>query len=280
MGNGVETTSTYYLLKKMVLSTPAKTFHVDALSVRIYDSADELANDAAQQVQQYLQSLLTQQSTVSILLATGNSQIKFLDALMSLGGVDWSKVQCFHLDEYLGIDANHPASFRRYLRERVENRVNFKQFHYIEGDATEPLAECDRYTNLLLAQPIDLCFLGLGRNGHLAFNEPSVADVNDSHSVKLVKLEQATRQQQVDGGYFPVLEAVPQYAFTLTIPMLCAAKKIICLAAKKHKAFAVQKMLQGSINQEFPASILRTQATATLFLDIDSASLLAHNRGT
>lgn len=264
----------------MVLSTPAKTFQVDALSVRIYNSAVELANDAAQQVQHYLQSLLTQQSTVSILLATGNSQIKFLDALMSLGGIDWSKVQCFHLDEYLGIDANHPASFRRYLRERVENRVNPKQFHYIQGDAKEPLAECDRYTHLLLAQPIDLCCLGLGKNGHLAFNEPSVANFNDAHAVKLVKLEQSTRQQQVDGGYFPALEAVPQYAFTLTIPMLCAAKKIICLAAKEHKASAVQKMLQESIGEDFPASILRTKATATLFLDTDSSSLLTQNSGT
>jgi glucosamine-6-phosphate deaminase len=229
----------------------------------------------AQLVQNYLQSLLIQQDRATVLLATGNSQIKFLEALIALGGVDWSKVTLFHLDEYLGIDADHPASFRRYLRERMENRANPFEFHYIEGDALQPLAECDRYTKLLLAQPIDLCCLGLGENGHLAFNEPSVADFNDSHSVKLVKLEKSTRQQQVDGGYFPVLEAVPQYAFTLTIPMLCSAKKILCLVQGKRKASAVKEMLQGSIRQNFPASVLRTQATATLFLDADSASLLS-----
>ncbi len=256
------------------LDTPAQTFQVDALSVRLYNSETELANDAAQLAQNYLQSLLAQRGSATVLLATGNSQIKFLEALIALGGVDWSKVTLFHLDEYLGIEANHPASFRRYLRERVENQVSPFQFHYIEGDALQPLAECDRYTKLLRAQPIDLCCLGLGRNGHLAFNEPSVADFNDAHSVKLVKLDQSTRQQQVDGGYFPVLEAVPQYAFTLTIPMLCSAKKILCLVPGKGKASAVKEILQGSITHDSPGSILRTQAAATLFLDADSASVL------
>lgn len=255
-------------------SSPIKTCQVDALSVRVYNSSNELAQDAACLAQNYLQSLIAQQGTASIILATGNSQIQFLEALKSDESLDWSRITCFHLDEYLGIAANHPASFRRYLRDRIEKSANPRQFHYIEGDATEPLAECDRYTKLLTAQPIDLCCLGLGRNGHLAFNEPSVADFKDSHSVKLVKLDESTRQHQVQGGYFPNLEAVPQYAFTLTIPTICSAKKILCLAPSKGKRHAAYKMLQGAISTKFPASVLRTQAQAVLFLDVDSAEEL------
>jgi glucosamine-6-phosphate deaminase len=252
-------------------SSPTKIFQVNSLSVRVYNSSDELAQDAALLAQNYLQSLIGQQGAASVILATGNSQIQFLEALKGVGGVDWSRVTFFHLDEYLGIDADHPASFRRYLRDRVEKWVNPLQFHYIEGDALEPLAECDRYTKLLKAQPIDLCCLGLGENGHLAFNEPSVADFNDPHSVKLVKLDKSTLQHQVEGGDFPHLEAVPQYAFTLTIPMICSAKKILCLVPSERKRHAVYQMLQGSISSKFPASVLRTQAQATLFLDANSA---------
>lgn len=260
-----------------MLHTPQTTFHVDALSVRQYNNEAELALDAAQLCQNYLQSVLLQKGTATVILATGNSQLKFLDALTALEGVDWSKVTCFHLDEFLGIDSEHPASFRRYLKERVENQVNLFQFHYLEGDALQPLDECWRYTQLLQAQAIDLCCLGVGGNGHLAFNEPSVADFNDPHSVKLVKLDESTRLAQMKSGDFPILEAVPQYAFTLTLPMLCSAQKILCLAPGKHKASAVKTMLQGSIFEDYPASILRTKTQAILFLDADAATMLEVN---
>lgn len=140
-------------------SEPVKTFVVDALTVRCYQREAELTEDAAKIAQQYLQNLLAQQNSATVILATGNSQIKFLEALISLTGIDWSRVTLFHLDEYLGIDAEHPASFRRYLRSRVENWVKPRAFHYIDGNAMQPLAECKRYTQLLLAQPIDLCCL-------------------------------------------------------------------------------------------------------------------------
>ncbi len=256
------------------LPTPLHTFQVDALSVQVYQSETKMAMAAAQLVQSYLQDVLSRQGRAAITLATGNSQIKFLEALFALEGVDWSRINFFHLDEYLGIDAAHTASFRRYLRTQVERRVNPAAFHYIEGDAMQPLAECDRYTQLLRAQPIDLCFLGVGENGHLAFNEPSVADFNDDYGVKIVKLELATRQQQVNGGHFPTLVDVPQYAFTLTIPMLCDSKKIICLASEKRKAEVIFEMLRGAIGTTTPASVLRTKAQAMLFLDRDAASLL------
>lgn len=256
------------------LHAAVKTSQVDALTVRLYDQESELINDAAQTAHNYLQNLLIQQSTAAITLATGNSQIKFLEALTALGGIEWSQITLFHLDEYLGIDAAHPASFRRYLRERVEQQVKPAAFHYIQGDAMLPVAECERYTQLLLAQPIDLCCLGLGENGHLAFNEPSVADFDDPYSVKLVKLELTTRQQQLHQGHFPTLESVPQYAFTQTIPTICSAKKLLCLAPEKRKALAVKEMLHQPISARYPASVLRTQAQTTLFLDTDSASLL------
>ncbi|MBD2354152.1 glucosamine-6-phosphate deaminase [Tolypothrix sp. FACHB-123] len=250
-----------------------KCFRVDELTVQIYNTEAEMARDVAEIVRNYLQNLLQQQDTAAVLLATGNSQLKFLDALIALGGVDWSRIILFHLDEYLGISADHPASFRRYLRERVEQRVQPQKFYYLEGDTLQPLAECDRYTKLLQAQPIDLCCLGVGENGHLAFNDPSVADFQDPYTVKLVKLDAINRQQQVNTGQFPNLETVPQYAFTVTLPLICAAKKIICLAPDKRKANVVKDILQGSIDPKCPASILRQQAQATLFLDRDSASL-------
>ncbi|MEA5575875.1 glucosamine-6-phosphate deaminase [Anabaena sp. UHCC 0451] len=250
------------------------SFDCDHLRVQIYNSETEMAEDVAEIVQKYLDDLLQRQDTIALLLATGNSQLKFLDALIALGGIDWSRITLFHLDEYLGINADHPASFRYYLRERVEKRVFPRQFHYIEGDALEPVTECDRYTKLLKAQPIDLCLLGVGENGHLAFNDPAVADFEDPANVKLVKLDQVNRQQQLKTGYFPNLETVPQYAFTVTIPVICAAKKIICLAPDPRKAKIVKEILHGDITTNYPASILRKQPQASLFLDVNSAKLL------
>ncbi|WP_445635290.1 Glucosamine-6-phosphate deaminase [Nostoc sp. DSM 114161] len=256
----------------MVAAT--KFFRVDDLLVQIYNSEAEMAFSVAEITQQYLQQILNEQDTAAILLATGNSQLKFLDGLIKLGGVDWSRITLLHLDEYLGISANHSASFRRYMRERVEKRVAPKEFHYIEGDTLQPVAECDRYTKLLQAQPIDLCCLGVGENGHLAFNDPAVANFQDPYSVKLVKLDKVNRQQQVNTGHFPNIETVPQYAFTVTLPTICSAKKIICLAPETRKANVVKQMLQGAITTECPASILRQQPQATLFLDVNSATLL------
>ncbi len=253
---------------------PSKSFYVDHLLVEVYASEMEISESVAKITHQYLQNLLDKQDTVAILLATGNSQIRFLEALIALEGIDWSRIILFHLDEYLGITSDHPASFRRYLRERVEEKVCPQQFYYIAGDTLQPIAECDRYTRLLENQPIDLCFLGIGENGHLAFNDPAVADFQDPAKVKLVKLDHVNRQQQVNTAYFANLADVPQYAFTVTIPMICHAKKIICLAPATRKAQVVKTLLTGNITTNCPASILRQQPQATLFLDVNSASLL------
>lgn len=251
-----------------------QSFQVDALSVRSYLLFTDMAIDAASWAGKYLQDCLKYQDNARVILATGTTQIKFLEALIKFGGIDWSRIVFFHLDEYLGIEANHIGSFRRYLRDRVENVLKSATFHYIKGDAIQPLEECDRYTQILKEKPIDLCLLGIGENGHLAFNEPSIANFNDTKAIKLVKLDNSTRQQQVNQGYFSQLDAVPQYAFTLTIPTICAAKKILCMANGDRKSLIIKEMLKGEISPKCPASVLRLQSHATLFLDADAANLL------
>jgi glucosamine-6-phosphate deaminase len=252
----------------------AQSFQVDALPVRVYGTQEELSEAVALEARDILADVLARKGSAAAILATGNSQIRFLARLAELGGVDWSRVTLFHMDEYLGITADHTASFRRYLRERVETLVKPREFHYLNGDCALPLDEVERYTRLLRAQPIDLCCLGIGENGHIAFNDPPVARFDDPHWVKLVKLDDACKMQQVKEGHFPSLEAVPPYAFTLTIPALCASARMLCISPEKRKAEAVRNALRGPIDTACPASILRRNGQCTLFLDKDSASLL------
>ena len=248
------------------------TFQADQLAVRIYPSQPAMAAAAALDVRDYLQDCLAQASEARVIFASANSQIQFLQAVHQLGGVDWRRITLFHMDEYLGISDQHPASFAGFMREQVQEKFHPKEFHYLQGDASLPLTECQRYADLLSAQPIDLCCLGIGENGHLAFNDPPVADFHDPHLVKLVKLDDLCKQQQVDEGHFPSLAAVPAFAYTLTIPALCSARKIICIVPEQRKAAAVQAALQGPVDTACPASYLRSQAQATLYLDAASAS--------
>ncbi len=251
---------------------PARTFTVDCLAVRVHATQSHLAADAADAVARYLEQVLEARPEAAVILASATSQIEFLDALAGRSEIDWSRVIVFHMDEYLGISADHPASFRRFMRERVESRLRPRAFHFIDGDCLEPLVECDRYAALLRAQPIDLCCLGIGENGHVAFNDPPVADFNDPRLVKLVKLDEPCRRQQVGEGCFPTLESVPQYAFSLTVPALCAARKMVCVVPERRKADAVRQALRGPVSTACPASILRRQPHGTLFLDAESAA--------
>jgi glucosamine-6-phosphate deaminase len=256
------------------MSVPVQTFQVDALPVRVYANQKHLSEAVSLEARDYLANVIARQGSAAAILATGNSQIQFLRQLVELGGVDWSVVTLFHMDEYLGISREHPASFRRYLHERVESLVRPRAFHYIEGDCDLPLDEIKRYTELLQSQPIDLCCLGVGENGHIAFNDPPVARFDDAYLVKLVKLDDACKMQQVKEGHFSSLETVPPYAFTLTIPALCSAKRMLCIAPESRKANAIRDALRGPIATCCPASILRRQAHCTLYLDPDSAALL------
>ncbi|MBL9168360.1 MAG: glucosamine-6-phosphate deaminase [Verrucomicrobiales bacterium] len=254
-----------------------RSFQVDSLPVRVYPDRPALGRDAARMAHEHLTAVLARQGQAAVILATGNSQIQFLGDLVDLGGIDWSRVTLFHMDEYLGLDANHSASFRRYMKERVESRVKPKVFNYLVGDAPEPIKECERYSRLLAAQSIDLCCMGVGENGHIAFNDPPVADLNDPLRVKIVQLDHACRMQQVGEGHFPSLEAVPQYALTLTISALCSARRIICISPERRKAKAVKAMLEGPVGSQCPASALRLQPQATLLLDEESAALLSRS---
>jgi len=253
---------------------PARKFYAGALPVQIYPSASEMASAAAQEACEYLQQVIHNQGRASVIFACATSQVQFLDAFTKSPGLDWSCITAFHMDEYLGISADHPASFRRFLREMVVEKVHPGLVHYVAGDAAEPLIECARYTRLLMEKPIDLCCLGIGENGHLAFNDPPVARFDDPHWIKIVQLDHACRQQQVGEGCFPSLDAVPKYAYTLTIPTLCKANKMLCIVPDQRKAAAVKTALEGPIQTTCPASILRQQKQAILFLDSNAASQL------
>ncbi len=229
---------------------------------------------AAQHAATVLREAIAARGIAHAMFATGNSQFDFLDALVLDDGIDWASVIGFHMDEYVGIRADHPASFRRYLRERLVERVPMAAFHFIEGDAPDAGAECERYAELLREHPLDLCCLGIGENGHLAFNDPPVADFDDPLDVKVVELERACRQQQVGEGHFPDVDAVPTHAITVTIPALLRASTVLAIVPEARKAEPVRRALQGPIETACPASILRTQPHATLYLDAASAYFL------
>ena len=254
--------------------SPVRTFRVDALEVRVYPDQPALAAAAAREAADCLRAALARRGEARAILASATSQIQFLAALTAAPDLDWSRVTLFHMDEYLGLPADHPASFRRFLREHVAAKIRPRALHLIAGDAPQPLLEIARYTALLEAAPVDLCCLGIGENGHLAFNDPPVADFQDPHTLKLVQLDEGCRRQQVGEGCFPSLDAVPRYAYTLTVPTLCRAERLICVVPERRKARAVRDALRGPIHEACPASILRRQPHATLFLDADSAALL------
>ena len=248
---------------------------MDQLPVRIFPTQEGLAAVAADDAAAILKNAIAARGRARAIIATGNSQDQFLAQLIQRAGIAWSKVELFHMDEYLGMPITHPASFRRYLKQRVFDRVHPQVAHYLDGDALEPLKAMRDYAAALAAAPVDLCCLGIGENGHLAFNDPPVADFADPETIKLVKLDEKCRRQQVGEGHFPNLDAVPAYAITLTIPALCRVGRMIAVVPEKRKAEAVKASLEGPVATACPGSFLRRQPHAVLYLDADSSSLLA-----
>lgn len=252
-----------------------KKFQVDELEVLVFETSSELARYASWMSETSLKNFLSDSDKdAGVILATGNSQLEFLEHWTRTSEVDWKRVTLFHMDEYLGISAQHPASFRKYMKDRVECLFQPRKFEYLNGDCLEPIAECDRYEAALRAQIIPLCCLGIGENGHLAFNDPPVANFDDSRWVKVVQLDDLCRMQQVGEGHFPSLDLTPKYALSLSIPGLLNAQQMICVCPESRKAQAVKAALTGPVSTDCPASILRTKSKATLLLDSDSASLL------
>ena len=254
--------------------SPLRSFVADALPVRVYPTLVEMAQGAAVEAHRTLAEALKARGRARVILACAASQVRFLRVLTGLRGVDWSRVTLFHMDEYLGVRSDHPASFRKFVRDHVLARVTPQVFHELTGDAAEPRAECARYARLLGEEPVDLCCLGIGEKGHVAFNDPPVADFADPLRVKIVALDEACRRQQVGEGAFPDFASVPTQALTLTVPALCAARRMICVVPESRKAQAVHDALRGPLATSCPASVLRQQAHCTLFLDADSAALL------
>ena len=231
---------------------------------------------AATHVTKLLERVLQAQGTARVVFACAPSQDEFLAELVRVarGRIDWTRVTVFHMDEYVGIAAAHAASFRNYLRSHLLAHITPEAFHPLSGDAADPADEAKRYAALLDAAPIDLICLGIGENGHIAFNDPPVADFDDAVSVKIVELDLACRQQQVNDGCFPALSAVPTHALSLTIPVFRRAKNLSVVVPGPRKAAAIRAALRDEIATACPATILRTHAAATLFLDPASSSRL------
>ena len=261
-----------------VAHTLRRTFQVDRLTVEVYDTADAVAFAASQRAYKVLQKMVDHQGRAAAVFATGRSQKQCLHYLTQTQDDRqtkfWSAVTGFHLDEYLSLPATHPASFRHYLRSHLTSQVQLAAFHEIEGDCLLPRAHCEAYEASLRQQPIDLGFLGIGNNGHLAFNDPDVADFADPHWVKLVRLDEKNRQQQLNSTVFNSLDAVPHYAFTLTLSAIAEFSRILCLAFGEGKATIVRRMVVGPVEPRCPATLLRKLPHATLLLDSEAAAKL------
>lgn len=238
----------------------------------ILPTKDAMARAAAECAAQGLNAAIARRGAANLVLATGASQFEMLACLVSLP-VDWSRVTAFHLDEYIGLPESHPASFRRYLRERFASRAPVAQFVYVNGEAADALEECRRLGEVIRQHPIDVACIGIGENGHLAFNDPP-ADFNTSAPYLVVTLDEACRRQQLGEGWFPTLEAVPIHAISMSIRQIMASAHIVCTVPDARKARAVQGALRGPVTPLVPASILQQHAQCDLFLDPDSAALL------
>lgn len=256
-----------------MLMEPVKMVRYDAMQVNIYDSSGTLGMAATADLTEILRSTIAERGEASIIVATGNSQLSFMKALRAKQGIAWDKVTVFHMDEYLGMSDQHPASFRRYIREKLTDVVHPRTFYGIKGDAEDIEAELAHYTSLIEEYKPVACVLGIGENGHLAFNDPP-ADFDIDKTVHVVALAEAARRQQVGEGHFATLGGVPKKAITLTVPALLRPLHVLAVVPEARKASAVKMALEGPVTPDCPASILRTLEHTRLYLDSGSASLL------
>ncbi len=241
------------------------------MKIIIKDSKSELGSIAAKIGADKIRDAINLRDKANIILATGASQFEMLGNLVK-ENLDWSKVTCFHLDEYIGLSESHPASFRRYLKERFSEKVKVNNFFFINGNA-EPVSECDRLSKIIEQHPIDVAFIGIGENGHLAFNDPPV-DFEIEKPYITVQLDDKCRLQQLGEGWFSDIESVPKSAISMSIKQIMKSRSIICTVLDGRKAEAVRRTLYEDISPDIPASILRLHKDICLFLDEDSASQL------
>jgi len=247
-----------------------KEFTKDKLFIKVFETSDLMGRSAANFVAGILNKATSEKGSANLILATGASQFSFLEHLQK-EEIEWQKITVFHLDEYNGMPETHPASFRKYLKERILDNVKPKEAHYISGDSPDSAIEIKRYENLLLDHEIDVACIGIGENGHLAFNDPPVADFNDKKLVKVVELDSNCRLQQLNEGWFKNIDDVPKEAITLTIPAIMRSRIISCVVPDERKSEAVYNTINMEISEKCPATILRAHPNATLFLDKSSA---------
>jgi glucosamine-6-phosphate deaminase len=242
------------------------------VQIKIFPDKDSLSRAAANHAANSLRSLLREKTIVRLVAATGASQFEFLDALTSKSDIDWHRLDVFHLDEYVGLPITHPASFRRYLLERLIHKTKIQRFHALDGER-DPLRVIQDVGRELLASSVDLAFVGIGENGHLAFNDPP-ADFDTDEPYLVVELDDACRRQQLNEGWFANLDAVPRKAISMSVRQILRAKEIIAVVPDARKAPAVRDCLQGDISPLAPASILRRHPNTSVYLDRASSSLL------
>ncbi len=252
-----------------------KEMNVNNLKVKIYETRLLMGEDGAHDVSERIKELLLKQSFVNIIFAAAPSQNEFLTALSGLKGIEWGRVNAFHMDEYIGLKKDDPERFGNFLKERIFGRVPLHKVYYIGGNTDDPQAECLRYTDLLNRHPVDIVCMGIGENAHIAFNDPHEADFNDAAMVKIVELDEDSRQQQVHDECFSTIADVPTSAITLTVPALTRAGFIFCFVPGSNKAQAVYHTLHSDeIKEDYPATILRKHPHAILYLDKYSAGRL------
>ena len=258
----------------MLSGVQTGTTSVGGATVRVHADTAAMARAAADEARDVMRAVVAARGVAHAMFATGNSQLAFVRALVEeTQGVPWADTVVFHMDEYVGVGPDHPAGFQRWIRERITEPAHPRAAYYVEG-LGDAEAECSRYAGLLRAHPLDLCCLGIGENGHLAFNDPPVADFADPLDVKVVELETACRLQQVHEGHFAGLETVPTHAITVTIPALLRAGRVLAVVPESRKAEPVRAALTGPVATSCPASALRTINHCTIHLEPDSARLL------
>ncbi len=251
-----------------------KSFYQDKLLVEIYENRTLMGEAAARDIAAKIKELLSEKDEINIIFAAAPSQNDVLYALATDKTIEWNRVNAYHMDEYVGLAADAPQGFGNFLRDHIFGLAPFKSVNYIDSTAKNPEAECERYSKILNDNLTDIVVMGIGENGHIAFNDPGVADFADKETVKVVELDDICRNQQVNDGCFAKIDDVPTHALTLTVPTLVRAPYLFCIVPAPTKAWAVRETLLGSIDEHCPASILRTQDNAKLYLDADSASLL------
>ncbi len=247
-------------------------FKKDKLYVKTFDTRDEMGKAAATDIAECIKKCLAEKDEINMIFAAAPSQNDVLHHLCMDKEIEWNRINAYHMDEYVGLSADAPQGFGNFLKEHIFGIVPFKSVNYIDCTATDVDAECERYSNLLMKNPVDIVCMGIGENGHIAFNDPHVADFNDPKLVKYVELDEMCRNQQVNDGCFAKIDDVPKYAMTLTIPALVSAEYNFCIVPAPTKAQAVKKTVCDEISEECPASILRRKDNAILYCDADSSA--------